>query len=135
MEKETRKPSDNVRSRIITLRMNDEEFQTMLRLRKKTTEYTNSNYLRKLALHKPVTVKTRNVSLDELAAEIIRMRKEFNFIGHNFNQAVHKLHTLDKIPEFRHWAERYDQTRIHIQTLAEQTFTELIRRTQSWLQG
>ena len=107
----------------------------MVKFRQKTTEKTNSNYLRKLALHKPVTVKTRNVSIDELSGEIIRMRKEINYIGHNFNQAVHKLHTLEKIPEFRHWVQQYDQTRVQLKIMAEQTFTELIRRTQIWLPG
>jgi hypothetical protein len=131
MEKEKR----NVRNKIVTLRMNEQEFLLMVNFRQKTTEKTNSNYLRKLALHKPVTFRTRNVSLDELSAEIIRMRKEINFIGHNFNQAVHKLHTLEKIPEFRHWAQHYDQTRVQLKQMADKTFTELINRTQTWLPG
>jgi len=131
MEKEKR----NVRNKIVTLRMNEQEFLMLVKNRQKTTEKTNSNYLRKIALHKPVTFRTRNVSLDELSAEIIRMRKEINFIGHNFNQAVHKLHTLEKIPEFRHWVQHYDATRLQLKTVAEQTFTELIRRTQVWLPG
>lgn len=131
MEKEKR----NVRTRIVTLRMNEQEFLVLVKNRQKTTEKTNSNYLRKLSQNKPVTCKIRNASLDELSAEIIRMRKELNYIGHNFNQAVHKLHTLDKIPEFRHWVQHYDQTRMQLKTTAEQFFTELIRRTQTWLPG
>jgi hypothetical protein len=135
MEKEKRKDNKNVRDKIITLRMNEQEFLVMVNFRQKTTEKTNSNYLRKLALHKPVTVKTRNASLDELSTEIIKMRQEINYIGHNFNQAVHKLHTLDKIPEFRNWVQQYDATRLQLKMIAEQTFTELIRRTQTWLPG
>lgn len=125
----------NVRNKIITLRMNEQELLMLVKNRQKTTERTNSNYLRKLALHQPVTIKTRNISIDELCAEIIKMRKEIHYIGHNFNQAVHKLHTLEKIPEFRHWVLQYDQTRVQIKTMAEQTFMELIKRTQSWLPG
>ena len=34
-------------------------------------------------------------------------KKELNAIGNNFNQAVHKLHLLDKIPEFRVWISHY----------------------------
>lgn len=125
----------NVRNKIITLRMNEQELLVLVKNRQKTTERTNSNYLRKLALHQPVTIKTRNISIDELCAEIIKMRKEIHYIGHNFNQAVHKLHTLEKIPEFRHWVQQYDQTRLQINTMADQTFMELIKRTQSWLPG
>lgn len=49
--------------------------------------------------------------MDELSAELIILRKEINHIGHNLNQAVHKLHTLDKIPEFRVWVTVYEKTR------------------------
>ncbi len=115
--------------------MNEQELLMLVKNRQKTTERTNSNYLRKLALHQPVTIKTRNISIDELCAEIIKMRREIHYIGHNFNQAVHKLHTLEKIPEFRSWVQQYDQTRVQIKTMAEQTFMELIKRTQSWLPG
>lgn len=125
----------NVRNKIITLRMNEQELLVLVKNRQKTTERTNSNYLRKLALHQPVTIKTRNISIDELCAEIIKIRREIHYIGHNFNQAVHKLHTLEKIPEFRSWVQQYDQTRVQIKTMAEQTFMELIKRTQSWLPG
>lgn len=125
----------NVRNKIITLRMNEQELLMLVKNRQKTTERTNSNYLRKLALHQPVTIKTRNTSIDELCAEIIKMRRDIHYIGHNFNQAVHKLHTLEKIPEFRSWVQQYDQTRVQIKTMAEQTFMELIKRTQSWLPG
>ena len=45
----------------------------------------------------------RNKSLDDFMAEMIELRKELNAIGNNFNQAVHKLHILEKIPEFRTW--------------------------------
>jgi len=125
----------SVRSRIVTLRMNETEFASMVKFRQNTTERTNSNYLRKLALHKPVTFKTRNASLDEFTAELIRMRKEINFIGHNFNQVVHKLHTLDKIPEFRIWCERYEGTRAQVRQVAEQTFASMIKQVEQWSQG
>ncbi len=96
--------------------MNQTEFEQFEKYRKQTTERTNSNYLRKLALREPLTKLTRNQSLDEATAAIIQLKKEINYIGHNLNQAVHKLHTLDKIPEFRNWAMQFDGTREHIKT-------------------
>ena len=38
-----------------------------------------------------------------MLAEMIRLKNELNAIGNNFNQAVHKLHTLDKSPEIKNW--------------------------------
>lgn len=124
-----------IRNKIITLRMNEDEFSTLVKNRQKTTEKTNSNYLRKLALHKAVTVKTRNTSMDELSAELILLRKEINHIGNNFNQAVHKLHTLDKIPEFRVWVTVYEKTRQDVQAVAVKLCTEIKKWSDKWLQG
>jgi hypothetical protein len=39
---------------------------------------------------------------------MLGLKRELNGIGNNFNQAVHKLHILDKIPEFRFWVTHYD---------------------------
>lgn len=131
MDKEKRM----IRNKIITLRMNEDEFSTLVKNRQKTTEKTNSNYLRKLALHKAVTVKTRNTSMDELSAELILLRKEINHIGNNLNQAVHKLHTLDKIPEFRVWVTVYEKTRQDVLSVTVKLCTEIQKWSDKWLQG
>jgi hypothetical protein len=34
---------------------------------------------------------------------MVALRREFKAVGFNFNQVVHKLHTLHEIPEFRPW--------------------------------
>ncbi len=96
--------------------MNEAEYQLLEKNRKRTTEKTNSNYLRKLALHEPVTKLVRNQSIDELTLSLIAIKKEINFIGHNLNQAIHKLHTLDRIPDFRSWVLQYESTREQLQT-------------------
>jgi hypothetical protein len=41
--------------------------------------------------------------LDAFLAEIVGLRREFKAVAFNFNQVVHKLHTLQKIPEFTAW--------------------------------
>lgn len=123
-----------VRSKVVTMRMNSEEFLTLEKNRKKTTERTNSNYLRKLSQNRPVTILYRNASIDTFATEMIGLRKELNAIGVNFNQAVHKLHTLDKIPEFRHWFNTYEQTRLLLIKEAQNTFTRIQKIVEQWSQ-
>ena len=56
-----------------------------------------------MLLQKPVIVKYRNGSADDILSEMIRLKNELNAIGNNFNQAVHRLHTFDKIPEIKLW--------------------------------
>jgi hypothetical protein len=105
MEKE-----QTIRNRWVNVRMTQEEFEKLQAYRKKTTERTNSNYIRKLILNQPVSVLTRNASLDDYLEEIIHLRKELNGIVQNINQAVRKLHTLKMIPEFRIWVQQFEQT-------------------------
>jgi hypothetical protein len=87
--------------------MSQEELRLLTQKWMKTNEKTRSNYLRKLALSKPVTQLYRNASADDFLEEIVRIKRELNALGNNFNQAVHKLHMLDKIPEFRNWINTY----------------------------
>lgn len=103
-----KKLESEVRSKMVVVRMNETEFNQLEKLQHKTTEKDTSSYLRKVALQKPVTVKYRNASADDFLLDMLSLKKELNAIGNNFNQAVHKLHLLDKIPEFRVWISQYD---------------------------
>ena len=98
-----RKETREVRNKMVVVRMNEDEFSRLQNLFKKTTCRRLSDYLRKLSLQQPVTVKYRNQTADEFLPEMIKLKNELNAIGNNFNQAVHKLHILEKIPEFRSW--------------------------------
>ena len=129
-----KKEQGTVRNKIVTLRMNAGEYKSLNQNRKKTTEKTNSNYLRKLALQKPVTVIYRNQSIDEFLLEVIGIKKELNAIGHNLNQAVHKLHTLDRIPEFRHWVEKYEATRQQLTKQTETLLLHVYKTCEKWSQ-
>lgn len=99
----------DIRNIMIMIRMNQLEYERLLILRKRTTEKKNSTYIRKVVLSEPVTVIYRNGSVDDFLEEMLHLKRELQAIGNNFNQAVHKLHTLDTIPEFRKWISDYGQ--------------------------
>jgi hypothetical protein len=103
-----KKPVNEVRKKMVVVRMNETEFNLLAKLQQKTTEKNTGSYLRKVALQKPVTVKYRNASADDFLLDMLNLKKELNAVGNNFNQAVHKLHLLDHIPEFRAWVQQYD---------------------------
>ncbi len=103
-----KKQEIEVRKKMIVVRMNNKEFDQVDKLRKQSIERNLSSYLRKVSLQKPVTVKYRNQSADDFLKQMLELKKELNGIGNNFNQAVHKLHLLEKIPEFRVWINQYD---------------------------
>ena len=85
------------------MRMNDKEYVQLEKLWKKTTHRHLSTYLRKVCLQEPVIIKYRNQSADDFLSSMLQLKKDLNGISNNFNQAVKKLHILEKIPEFRTW--------------------------------
>ena len=128
-----KKLENEVRNKMVVVRMNNTEFEKVENLRKKTTERYLSSYVRKLSLEKPVTVKYRNQSADEFLKEMLGLKKELNGIGNNFNQAVHKLHLLDKIPEFRVWVNHYDGLQKSLVSKVEEIKSKVNQLYEQWL--
>lgn len=97
--KETKK----VRNKWLNIRVNEDEYKKIESYSTTTTCQGISDYARKVLLKKPVIVKYRNQSAAEILSEMIQLKNELHAIGNNFNQAVHRLHTLDQIPEIKTW--------------------------------
>jgi hypothetical protein len=104
-EKEVRTMNENKKNRKhrIIFRVNDEELRIIEALYKSTTYKYFAGYARSILLKKPVTVKYRNQSADEILSSLILLKKEINHIGNNINQAVKKLHMLDENEKIRSW--------------------------------
>jgi len=129
-----KKQENEVRKIFVKFRMNEKEMLQLKKFQQQSTERTVSNYIRKVALQKPVVVKYRNQSADEILSDLIKMKNELNAIGNNFNQAVHKLHTLDRIPEFRAWVMLYESTKQTIEKKIEEIKERMNQIYQHWLQ-
>ncbi len=65
---------------------------------------------------------------------MLELKKELNGIGNNFNQAVHKLHILDKIPEFRVWIQHYDGLQKSLISKVEEIKIKVSQLYEQWLQ-
>jgi hypothetical protein len=129
-----KKLESEVRKKMVVVRMNETEFNLLEKYQQKTTEKDTSSYLRKVALQKPVTVKYRNESADDFLLDMLNLKKELNAIGNNFNQAVHKLHILDKIPEFRVWVQQYDGLQKVLISKVEEIQLRMNQLYEQWLQ-
>lgn len=88
----------------VSFRVKPEEYQMIYDHFKSTTCRKLSEYARKVLLEKPVTINHRNQSVDEILSVMAQLKKELAAVGNNFNQVVHKLHTLDTVPEIKVWA-------------------------------
>lgn len=129
-----KKSEKELRKHFVKTRMNDDEVNQLLKLQQRTTEKDTSSYLRKVALQKPVTIKYRNDSADDFLLDMLNLKKELNAIGNNFNQAVHKLHLLDKIPEFRIWVQQYDGLQKALISKVDEIKLRMNQLYEQWLQ-
>lgn len=98
------KKKNPIRSKWLTIRLSEEEEKKLNKFYSQTTSNNLSEYARDVLLRAPVTVFYRNKTADDFLAEMILLKNELNAIGKNFNQVVHKLHTLDDVPEIKAWA-------------------------------
>lgn len=117
---------------MIVVRMNPTEYDNLEKLYAKSTCRQLSEYLRKVVLQKPVTIKYRNESADEILSVLLKIKQELNAIGNNFNQVVHKLHILDHIPEFRSWLMLYETTRQTIEIKLAETKEQMVQIYRQW---
>jgi len=114
--------------------MNEQEFRQLKKMQRQTIEKNVGSYLRKVALQKPVTVRYRNESADDFLLDMLNLKKELNAIGNNVNQAVHKLHILEKIPEFRSWVQQYDSLQKVLISKVEEIKNRMHQLYEQWLQ-
>ena len=98
------KDAKQIRSEWLTIRLNENEQKKLNQLYSRTTSNSLSEYARDVLLKEPVNIIFRNQTADDFLAEMILLKNELNAIGKNFNQVVHKLHTLDHVPEIKAWA-------------------------------
>ena len=129
-----KKQENEVRSKMVVTRMNLFEFEKMESFRKHSTERSISNYIRKVVTQKPVIMNYRNQSADEFLNQMLELKKDLNGIGNNFNQAVHKLHILDTIPEFRMWIGQYSNLHKKVVEKVEEIKLRMNQLYDQWLQ-
>ena len=122
------------RVRIIGLRLTGDEYRVLEGRWQKSTVKKLSEFVRRVLFGKVITVKTRNASLDDFMAEMLLLKKELNAIGGNFNQATHRLHTLDYLPQMQHWLVGWERDKDKLFGQMEAIKIQLERVEEQWLQ-
>lgn len=128
-----KKQETEVRKLVIKMRVNKSEVDRIKMFHSQSTEKSLSNYIRKVTLQKPVLVKYRNQSADDFLTQMIELKKELNAVGNNLNQAVHKLHMLDSIPEFRLWVRYYKGLHEGVAAKVDQINSKVNQLYEQWL--
>lgn len=128
-----KKQENEVRKIFVKIRMNEDELRKVKKNQQQTTERNLSNYIRKVSLQKPVIVKYRNETADDFLKDMLQLKKELNAVGNNFNQAVKKLHLIEKIPEFRFWVTHYQGLHQQVAIKIEEIKLRVHQLYEQWL--
>lgn len=121
-------------SRKVTVRFKPQEFSKLNATFKTTTKKKLSEYIRSVLLDKPVTVYTRDQSLDDLAAELSTLRYELSAIGNNFNQLVKRLHTASYFGEIKSLARSSEIQREKFLEKVSEINQKIAQLSGKWLQ-
>ncbi|MFH7000984.1 hypothetical protein [Flavobacterium bizetiae] len=107
-----------------------EKYTNMEQEYKKSTCRSLSEYFRNLLTNKPVTIRHRNQSLEDLIEEIASLNDHMNQMRTNAYQILEKLKDQQQISEFTslltgfetsigHLSERINQIKIQIEKIVE----------------
>lgn len=124
--------TNNNKTKWLHLRLSPKEHEQIVAEFKKTTSRKLSDYARKILLGKPMIASHRNRSMDDLMAELIKLRTELNSIGKNFNQVVKKLHETPQTDAIAFLLKAYekDKNRLLEHIAGIQVFIE--KAEQAW---
>ncbi|MEC5143061.1 plasmid mobilization relaxosome protein MobC [Chitinophaga sp. 212800010-3] len=85
------------------IRLTEQEFELLHSKLETTTCRKISEYVRNVLFDRPVTIRQRNQSLDDLMTALILYRNDLNALGNNFNQVVKRINSIPPGPEFFAW--------------------------------
>ncbi len=122
------------RTRIIGLRLTPNEYEKIEKKWQKSTCRKLSEYVRHSLFEKPIVTTYRNQSADDFMVEMGKLRKELNHLGNNYNQAVKKLHTLQKVTEFKSWLIAYEVEKRTLFNKVDEIKNHIQKMAEKWLQ-
>ena len=121
-------------TRKVTVRFKPEEYSKVTISFKATTKKKLSEYIRFVLLEKPVTVYTRDQSVDDLMSELVQLRKELSGMGSNFNQLVKRLHTASQFQEIKALALRCENDQEKFIEKVNEINLKIAEMSDKWLQ-
>lgn len=120
--------------RKVTVRFTVAEYNFINASFRNTTKRKLSEYIRFVLLEKPVTVYTRDKSVDDLMVQFILLKNELSAIGSNFNQAVKRLHTMNKMEELKPWIAANEKHKENFFLKVSEINQKIAQINSKWLQ-
>ena len=99
------------RNKWLHLRLSEAEYQQLRHQFASTTERKLSSYARHILLGKPMYKGVRNLTTEAMIRPFAQLLKDLNGLANNYNQAVHKLHVLQRHSEYKNWLVSHEMDR------------------------
>ncbi len=128
------KEQKNNRNKWLHIRISEDELQRIGKGYAATKSTVMSDYLRKLILGKPHIGRYRNESLDDFVTVLGQLKMELKAAGNNLNQAVKKLHTLNKGNDLERWLITWELDKRSFQKSVEAIAAHMDKINDQWLQ-
>ena len=128
------KDAKKARSRWLNIRVNEDEENKIKKFYSRSTCNSLGEYARAVLQKDPVIIFYRNQSADEFLTAMIQLKQELNAIGNNFNQVVHKLHTLDHIRDIKAWAIHNESAKNLFMKKVDEILAKAKQIYELWLQ-
>ncbi|MDE3214412.1 MAG: hypothetical protein KGM98_14365 [Bacteroidota bacterium] len=116
------------------IRLKEADHQRLIALYQKSTCRSLASFSSMVVFNQPVTLLTRNASMDDLMAELIALRREFSAAENTFRDLVQKLDGLDQGPENLHWLLRIDSHQTTFLEKMEEINLKIAQLSDLWLQ-
>lgn len=84
---------DRLLNRRLHIKITKSDFQHLQQMQRTSDCKSVSELVRRILTKRPITTLTKDTTADTAMEELIRLRKELHFIGHNINQITHHFHS------------------------------------------
>lgn len=129
------KDQEQVLTNPIVIRVTQEEFSKLEKIRKESDCRSIGEVVRKTLSKQRITYLHRDVSMNGPMEELALIRKEIKAIGVNINQQTHRFHTSQNEAERAFFALKTASTYKQMEPKIEQLLDIVSRLAEKWLQG
>ncbi|WPQ61893.1 plasmid mobilization relaxosome protein MobC [Chitinophaga sancti] len=122
------------RVRLLGVLLSPEEFKSFEQNWQSSGCKKMSEFARRKLFDKPIVSSFRNKSLDDFMGEMIHLRKELNALAINYNQALKKLNSQERIPSEKSWFLRLEMEHKILLSKVNEIKSKINSIADQWLQ-
>ncbi|MBB2148969.1 mobilization protein [Pedobacter gandavensis] len=134
MSRKNTKEINSVLSRPIIVRLNEDQYSKLEKLRIKSNSRSLGVIIRKMLDNKPVKLLHKDISMNGPMEELALIRKEIKSIGVNINQQTHRFHVSTTETERSFHSIKTAETYKTIEPKIDRLMVILSKLAEKWLQ-